>query len=389
MGKNYVCGMGLVVGLALGAGCVDSAQAPAPAPIVQGNSELGIARFEVVETASKTTVVGRDDAGAEVARMELIHGSFTPSAAFADTLGTDAIVGRKVDVAIGTKQLSYENLGFAPVMKLPPLTGKSAVLATFLADPHVKPVLDQWKLGWEQVDANDESAYFNTQFQINGTGSYSCTGSTCSNFTRSLTKVGGGSCTQNSQCDGAYPNGYGSGWTCNTGNGKCEKTMSVSNCANGAATSAGVSGTFQGFVGKAVALCCYASPLNWAHKYCPSEGTVTNTGTAFVLRTTSCGDLSVNGGCQACPLVSGLDYNCNTWVSGNNIENVYGWKEPDGNNCWTGDNNECYSGQCNLSQMTCESASCYSGGGNCIGQAQCCDGLCFQWEPGYGTCEAW
>lgn len=150
-----------VLGAALGGGCIASETHGTD----RGNAELGVARFDVRETPAKTTLVGLDTAGAEVARLELTHGAFSPGAIFQEDFGGASTVdGRKLDVYIhGEQQLTYETAGYAPVTHMPAHPASLVGLIAFMHDPHVETILDRWQLGFEPQPADNldgESAYY-------------------------------------------------------------------------------------------------------------------------------------------------------------------------------------------------------------------------------------
>ena len=141
----------------------------------QGNAALGIAKFELNDTADKTSVVGLDKQGQEVARLDLIHGRFTVSPHFAADFDTPTVDGRKLDVVFGEQKVSWETAGYEPTFHLPAHPVSYGALAAFLDDPHVKPVLDRANIGFEPfqgaLSADGETAY---SYGWN-TGSYSGT----------------------------------------------------------------------------------------------------------------------------------------------------------------------------------------------------------------------
>jgi hypothetical protein len=157
--------------LALSACAVDDEGTAVEAPAAANS--LGITRFTVDESADTTTVTGFNEAGTEVGRLELVHGVFELSPAFADDYpGEGQIDGRRVHVFMnGTHRFSYETKGYEPIMRLPAHPAGQRDLAAFLSDPHVKPALDRWGIGWETVSfAGDEESYVNgTDTIVSGT----------------------------------------------------------------------------------------------------------------------------------------------------------------------------------------------------------------------------
>lgn len=160
-GRLFLVSCAVTMGLA---GCSTT-------PDSGGNEALGIARFEVQETADRSTIVGLDDADQVVAQVDLIHGRFTLTEQFRADYDTPTVEGRKLDVKVGGKTLVYETAGFDPVLHMPAHPVGSEALATFLDDPHVKPLLDRWQLGFDALP-DDETAY--VQGITQGTSQYDC-----------------------------------------------------------------------------------------------------------------------------------------------------------------------------------------------------------------------
>src|SRR5262245_55776785 len=86
IGASGCCG--LLVGLAVGAGCWTGDDPGLP----EGNATLGIATFVEEETADQTTLRGLDAEGNEVARLDLVHGRFAPITSDY----TDVVEGRQL-----------------------------------------------------------------------------------------------------------------------------------------------------------------------------------------------------------------------------------------------------------------------------------------------------
>lgn len=141
--------------VALLAGC---AEQPAPS---QGNAQLGIARFVQQDSAQKTVVIGLDDNGNEVGRLELTRGRFTLSPFYAQDHDTPDIDGRKLLVDVKGQNMTFETEGYGPLMSLPAHPAEEWAIAAFTVDPHVKAVLDKWQLGFKTPGAalEDEATY--------------------------------------------------------------------------------------------------------------------------------------------------------------------------------------------------------------------------------------
>lgn len=143
--------------LGLGVGCGGDD----PVGQSAGNSAIGIARFEIDDTATKTSVVGFDADDNEVARLDLIHGRFALTGQFAQDYDTPEVDGRKLDVFIRSeKRLTWETAGYAPTLHMPAHPARETEVAAFLADAHVRPVLEQWQIGFDPPSmAGDEIAF--------------------------------------------------------------------------------------------------------------------------------------------------------------------------------------------------------------------------------------
>src|SRR5947208_408403 len=81
-------------------GCTDAAQSDAVATDV-GNAQLGIATFVTDELPDRTSVRGLDADGHEVAYLDLVHGEFALSPAFASDYDTATVDGRKLEMFAG------------------------------------------------------------------------------------------------------------------------------------------------------------------------------------------------------------------------------------------------------------------------------------------------
>src|SRR5688572_15757647 len=113
-----------------------------------GNARLGIAAFQVTEASVRSTVVGFDRDGAEVARLELTHGAFTLSAYFAADHDDPDVLGRKLDVSVLGQDMRWETEGFDPVLQLPAPPSSRWAVDAFLRDPHVERLLGRWQIGF-------------------------------------------------------------------------------------------------------------------------------------------------------------------------------------------------------------------------------------------------
>ncbi len=165
--------IGLMV---LGVGCSGDAAPGANS----GNAALGIASFAVEDSAMKTSVIGLAADGQEVGRLDLVHGRYALTELFKeDYPGESEVDGRKLDVTLHqTKKLIWETAGYEPVLHMPAHPRSELELAAFLADPHVRPVLDHWGIGFEAfAGADGEIAYTNSTDSGNGS-TLNCSGAT-------------------------------------------------------------------------------------------------------------------------------------------------------------------------------------------------------------------
>jgi len=146
-----------VTALALSAGCGGTIAPTAE----EGNAALGIAQFKVDTSPELTTIVGFDAQQKEVARFELIHGRFIPTAV--DWEGDrHEIDGRHLKIDVNGEGFHYEVEGYGDV-QLPAMPDGVRNLRQFVLDGHVKPVLDKWMIAWRgmvpQKTLEGETAY--------------------------------------------------------------------------------------------------------------------------------------------------------------------------------------------------------------------------------------
>lgn len=171
-------------------GCTDAAQ-----PSDSSIPELGIARIAINDGAQETIVRGLDATGVEVARLDLIHGTFHVTAPFREYFGDGLLVGRKIDVTLhGEPHLSFETSGFDPILHMPAHPASERELAIFLEDPTVKPVLERWGLGWDVAPLADTETEY-TIGTITGSSPFDCSSpaTTCgSTIYGTMNTCGGG-----------------------------------------------------------------------------------------------------------------------------------------------------------------------------------------------------
>jgi hypothetical protein len=132
--------------LVMGAGC--SATGPI-APLAPGNEALGIAEFRVDETADLTTIVGVDAAGYQVARLDLVHGRYVLAADTESPFAGQEVDGRRMTMDVLGQKTKWETIGYSPTLQMPAMPAAHWALGAFVADPHVKPILAQWQIGFK------------------------------------------------------------------------------------------------------------------------------------------------------------------------------------------------------------------------------------------------
>ncbi len=244
------------------------------------NAALGIAKFEVNDSQTLTTVVGRDAKGQEVARLDLTHGRFELSGNFRDDYDHLAVDGRRLHVEVGAQKLHWETEGYDPTLQMPAHPASNARLAAFLEDAHVKPVLDRWQIGFQTATANGgEIAYWTDSNITSG-----------ANVRRNLT-----------------------GLTSSTTWASPTKTYGVCGGAGYAATSAWAVGNDNNGAQTVVAQCCppqsgvLGGNTSWyGVKSCPHSGTTSQCGTASTV-------------CKSCPSYpTTADLGCAASTAGSN-----------------------------------------------------------------------
>ena len=163
-------GLGVLV-----SGCVGGM----PPEDAERNRQLGISRFEIVQTAEATTVVGSSADGAVVARLNLVHGRFALSGIFADGHADPWVVGRRLVVSVLGQNMRWETKGFGPTLRMPAHPRTHGAVAAFLEHEHVKSILTRWNIGFEvesSVGDFPESAPTGFECRVNGTHPGDCSG---------------------------------------------------------------------------------------------------------------------------------------------------------------------------------------------------------------------
>jgi len=147
----------LTLALLVTGACADQGGAARTLP---GNEELGIAEFQLTESPTNTTLVGVDENGHEVARLDLVHGRFTLTGSFREDYTTPDVDGRQLAIVVRGEKLHWETAGYEPVRELPAPPESQWEINTFVMDPVVKLTLDRWQIGFDAGAALDgEAAY--------------------------------------------------------------------------------------------------------------------------------------------------------------------------------------------------------------------------------------
>jgi hypothetical protein len=66
--------------------------------------------------------------------------------------------GRKLFVDVEGQTIEWETIGFADTRHMPPLSPDLRLVATFLADRRVRPVLEKWRIGWVEEGRTEPAA---------------------------------------------------------------------------------------------------------------------------------------------------------------------------------------------------------------------------------------
>jgi hypothetical protein len=97
----------------------------------------------------QTTIVASDDAGREVGRVELQHGPIVLGEQFGELAGTME-AGRQLSVEVDGQTFDWQTVGFDDTRHMPALPAfYFDRVAAFVADEHVRPILDRWLIGWD------------------------------------------------------------------------------------------------------------------------------------------------------------------------------------------------------------------------------------------------
>lgn len=150
-------------------------EAPPWTDATQGGP-LGVAKVDVEETPTLTTITGWDPEGREVGRIELVHGLFELSGIFVDNSDEPLVMGRRLEVIVLGQRLHWETEGFAPTLGLPTHPDSQWALAAFLEDLRVIPLLERWGIGFQaksQSSRNKDAPFI---CDLEGTHPFECSG---------------------------------------------------------------------------------------------------------------------------------------------------------------------------------------------------------------------
>jgi len=284
----------------------------------QGIAQLGIARIEVKDSTRETIVRGYDASDKVVASLSLVHGRFALTGSFREEYDTAEVDGRKLDVDVRGKTLTWETAGYTPTLHMPAHPPSAWDVALFLEAPQVKMVLDRWQIGWEHRVSTEESPY----------------------------TIGSFAGTSITGCDGQVSCGSARGLTINTcGGGAAAMTASRATMANPAA-----SGTSQ----IKVAQCCPGGSggmdVDWfATKTCALTGTVSECGSSTAA-CKGCGVYLAWSSCSVTRDATNVYYDYTATLNmPSNCGNPCGPISAEGMSCGTWCSGECRMGTCTLS----------------------------------------
>jgi hypothetical protein len=276
-----------------------------------GNASLGIARFETTESPSQITVRGFDADNHEIANMTLVHGRFALTGMFREDYDTPEVIGRKLDIAYRDHQYEWETEGFTPVLKLPAHPASEWAIAALVEDPHIKPILERWQIGWRSTTAvgAGESAFDDSGVWFGGDGK-ECEGGSqnCGYTPKGLINLCGGDNNANHARKVTFDNPSG-GWE-----------VGVAMCCPGGSSS-GMSSAWSG------------------SKTCPESGTNSDCGSSSAV-------------CKGCGAYY-APYGCNVWGGGDYV--AWAWRDQCvgyGDGC--GASSECCTNYCDPNTLTCQ-----------------------------------
>ena len=339
------------VALAVVAGCGETASSTTTG----GNVALGIAEFQIYESAELTTVVGVDPEQREIGRLELIHGRFMPTQDFGDMYNGRPIDGRKLTATVLGEDMAWETLGYSDTSHMPALP--PGPLTTFVADPHVRPILQNWSIGWDDTPEGGAEEPYTT---ANG----------CDTV-----KVG----SSPRDCSG----GGGTGISCTIRSGSAG-TTTTSACV-GAAEYAGktldfYSGPGQPYDGTYVFLCCGSQISGqYGTKSCAA---ITGEGLSCAHPTDYCSPCGDSGGskCQQCAGLTNYSGKCELRTSslGSGLYDVcYDIGDCRSDSAPCSSNADCCDGNCCSGLCSSNSCvTCVGTGSFCGSDRDCCGGAC-------------
>jgi hypothetical protein len=368
------CSTGLLALLAVGC------SASSKPEVTEGNPSLGISEFQVSESKELTTIMGLDAQSREVGRLELVHGRFVPTTDLGQAPG-ESIDGRKLTVKIADQSFAWETIGYSDTTHMPQLPLEENRVAAFVADEHVRPLLQDWRIGWEgapieaNVDGEQEAAYSTVCGPTGSTAPSACE----SGGTNKLCSIGDGRTTM--ACAGGLTSG---GYSVQYGFSSTYRVLSYAAFCCGPASGSG------GYAWKSCAtqgVCAKFRDLD-PDVPCTTDAQCPSTNCTF---TSACGTTFHSQTCQACvdPAIP-YSRSCQMSTSGTSICHNLDPCQPSctGKSCGSdgcgGSCGSCgagascdSSGQCVSCDSSCSGCGYYNGCGaycGCVGA--CCNGVC-------------
>jgi hypothetical protein len=109
---------------------------------------LGISDVNISETRDRTVITAVDADNQTVATLDLVHGPFVPTEDYGPKFRGREVDGRKLFVEVKGQVITWETMGFTDTSHMPALPPDLNLVAAFLADRRVRPVLEKWRIGW-------------------------------------------------------------------------------------------------------------------------------------------------------------------------------------------------------------------------------------------------
>jgi hypothetical protein len=126
---------------------IDIGATPAVTP------RLGIATVTIDHSSERTVVTGTGFESEDIARLDLVHGAFVSTEDFGPRLRNRRVIGRKLVVEVHGQRVEWETEGFTDTSRMPPLPPELNLVAAFVADFRVRPILAKWRIGWAEERA--------------------------------------------------------------------------------------------------------------------------------------------------------------------------------------------------------------------------------------------